>query len=56
MYTHSIVLPSIGISTCTYEYIQQQYLILEVLVKSGIGVALVVNIATKNNETYPFRH
>ena len=36
--THSVVYPCIGISTC--EYNKQQYLVLEVLVQSGIGAAL----------------
>ena len=32
--------PCIDIGTCTFKYIKQQYLVLEVSVKSGIGAAL----------------
>ena len=38
--THSIVFPCIGMGICTCEYILQQYLVLEVSVKSEIIVAL----------------
>ena len=34
--THSIVYPCNDIGTCTFKYNKQQYLVLEVSVKSGI--------------------
>ena len=39
MTANSIVFPYIGTGICTCEYILQQYLVLEVSVKSGIGAA-----------------
>ena len=40
MTVNSIVFTCIGTGICTCEYIQLQYLVLEVSVKSGIGAAL----------------
>ena len=41
MTANSIVFTCIGTGICTCEYIQLQYLVLKVSVKSGIGAALV---------------
>ena len=41
MTANSIVFTCIGTGICTCEYIQLQYLVLEVSVKSGIGAALI---------------
>ena len=49
--TNSIVFPCIGISTCTCECIEQQFLVLEVLVKSGIGTALLMGKYACGEET-----
>ena len=42
---NSMAFSCIGISTCTCEYSLEQYLVLEVLVKSGISAALLVTDA-----------
>ena len=44
MTANPIIFPCIGTGICTCEYIQLQYLVLEVLVKSGIGAALLYSL------------
>ena len=47
--------PCIGIDTCTCDYIEQQYLIFEVSVKSGISAALKISIIGSSfHEFSPF--
>ena len=44
MTANSIVFTCIGTGICICEYIQLQYLVLQVSVKSGIGAVLILGI------------
>ena len=44
MIAHFIAFACISIGTCSCEYMLQQYLVLEVLIKSGIAAALLLYV------------